>query len=99
MLECDTSWEVESLVALQAYPEEELPMLTDHFKSKPEVPPDTPDQFLYELSQIHMLYQRLAALLFQSSFSAVVEDVAARLNYIKTGCNFLQNRIQLGAEG
>ena len=90
---------MESLVALQAYPEEELPMLTDHFKSKPEVPPDTPDQFLYELSQIHMLYQRLAALLFQSSFSAVVEDVAARLNYIKTGCNFLQNRIQLGAEG
>ena len=98
LFECDTSWEVESLVALQGYkahPEEELPILADHVKSKPEVPLDTPDQFLYELSQIHMLDHRLACLLFQSSFSGVLEDVAARLDYIKTCCNFLRNSCQL----
>ena len=98
LFECDTSWEVESLVALQGYkahPEEELPMLMDHVKRKPEVPLDTPDQFLYELSQIHMLDHRLSCLLFQSSFSGILEDAAARLDYIKTCCNFLRNNCQL----
>merc|ERR1719348_2604727 len=42
-----------------------------------------------------MLDHRLSCLLFQSSFSGVVEDVAARLDYIKTCCNFLQNSTQL----
>ena len=91
LFECDTSWEVESLLALQGFKaqlEEELPMITDHVESERL---DTSDQFLYELSQIYMLDHRLACLLFQSSFSGVVEDAAARLDYIKTGCKFLQN--------
>ena len=98
LLKCDTSWEVETLVALQgfkAHPEEELPMLTDHVETKPDVPLDTPDQFLYELSQIHMLDHRLACLLFLSSFSGRLEDVASRLDYIKTCCNFLLSSSQL----
>ena len=99
LFECDTSWESESLLALQGYnahPEEELPMLLDHIKTKPEVPLDMPDQFLYNLSKIHMLDHRLTCLLFMSSFSGVLEDVATRLDSLS---KLLERRKQAEGSG
>ena len=98
LFECDTSCEMETLVQLQGFkasPEDELPALREHVKTKPELPLDTPDQFLYELSEVHMLDQRLACLLFQATFSGLCDDVATRLDYINTSCSFLLNNKKL----
>jgi len=98
LMECDTSWEIETLVALQGFkpnPEDELVMLRDHVSNKPEIPLDAPDQFLYEMSQIHMFDQRLSCILFQLTFSNLCEDVAVRMDYVKTCCNYLLRNQEL----
>ena len=71
-------------------------MLLDHIKTKPEVPLDMPDQFLYNLSKIHMLDHRLTCLLFMSSFSGVLEDVATRLDSLS---KLLERRKQAEGSG
>jgi len=98
LIECDTSWEKETLVQLQGFkpnPEDELVMLRDHVTNKPDVPLDGPDQFLYEMSQIHMFDQRLSCILFQLTFSNLCEDVAVKMDYIKTCCNYLLRNQEL----
>ena len=98
LFECDTSLEVETLIQLQslkASPEDELPLLQDHVRTKPDVPLDTPDQFLLELSRIHMLDERLSCLLFQSTFSTACEDISVRIDYVRSSSRFLMENKDL----
>lgn len=91
LYDCDTSLEVEALLQLQALKatEEELSLLEDHVKSKPDMPLDVPDQFLFEMSKLHMVDKRLECLVFQSNFSTLCGDISGRIDYVKVCCNFL----------
>ena len=91
VMECNNSLDLETLMALkefQASPEE-LALLRDHQESRPEVPLDLPDQFLWDLSQIHQVDARVSCLIFQSNFQGRCEEIAVRVNNLKSCCQFL----------
>ena len=60
-----------------------------HLESKPEVPLDMADQFLWDLSQIHQVDARVSCLIFQSNFQGRCEEIAGRVNNLKSCCQFL----------
>ena len=98
LLECDNSeMDAETLDQLQGYksPEDELAMLQDHVTKRPEEPLDGPDQFLYDMSKIHMLDNRMTCLMFQFTFSGLCEDISIKLQYMKTCCRFLTKNEEL----
>ena len=98
LVECDNSeMDAETLEQLLGYksPEDELSMLQDHVNNKPEEPLDGPDQFLYDMSKIHMLDHRMTCMLFQFTFSGLCEDISIKLEYMKTCCRFLSKNQDL----
>ena len=97
VMECNNSMDLETLKALkdfQASPEE-LMMLKDHLESKPEVSLDLPDQFLWDLSQIHEVDARVSCLIFQSNFQGRCEEIAVCVNNLKSCCQFLSTNPNL----
>jgi len=58
-------------------------------------PLDVPDQFLYDMSKIHMLDHRMTCMLFQFTFSGLCEDISIKLEYMKTCCRFLSKNQDL----
>ncbi|XP_071455083.1 protein cappuccino-like [Hetaerina americana] len=88
----DTS--VISLEALQQIYEvratsEELEKIRSHVESKPEVPLDKPEQFLYELAEIPNFADRIACFMFQSDFEDGICTIDSKLNNMKLTCEFL----------
>ena len=92
LLESSAFLELETLVALkgfQASPEDELMQLKYHLESKPEVPLDMADQFLWDLSQIHEVDARISCLIFQNNFQGRCEEIEVRINNLRSCCHFL----------
>ena len=91
VMNCSNSLDLETLMALkefQATPEELL-LLKDHLQSKPEVALDLPDQFLWDLGQIHEVDARISCLIFQANFQGRCEEILFRVNNLKSCCQFL----------
>ena len=60
-----------------------------HLESKPEVPLDMADQFLWDLSQIHEVDARISCLIFQNNFQGRCEEIEVRINNLRSCCHFL----------
>ncbi|XP_050346682.1 protein cappuccino isoform X2 [Nymphalis io] len=88
----DTS--VVSLEALQQIyelraTEEELFLIKEHMKNKPDVPLDKPEAFLYELSGIQNFAERISCFTFQAEFDDAVNTIMHKLDNLKHTCEFL----------
>ncbi|XP_049823318.1 formin-2-like isoform X3 [Aethina tumida] len=88
----DTS--IVSLEALQQIYEvransEELSMIKDHLATKPEIPLDKPEQFLYELSEISNFAERISCLMFQVEFEDSISTISHTLTNLRTACEYL----------
>ncbi|XP_018575430.1 protein cappuccino isoform X2 [Anoplophora glabripennis] len=94
----DTS--IISLEALQQIYEvransEELELIKSHLSSKPDVPLDKPEQFLYELSEISHFAERISCLMFQVEFDDSISTIGNTLTNIKATCEYLVNSVEL----
>ncbi|KAI5638817.1 formin-like domain-containing protein [Phthorimaea operculella] len=88
----DTS--VVSLEALQQIyelraTEEELAMIKEHLKTKPEIPLDRPEAFLHDLSGIPNFAERISCFMFQAEFEDAVSTTMHKLDNLKHTCEFL----------
>ncbi|XP_045447451.1 formin-2 [Melitaea cinxia] len=88
----DTS--VVSLEALQQIyelraSEEELFLIKEHIKNKPDIPLDKPEAFLYELSGIQNFAERISCFTFQAEFDDAVNTIMHKLDNLKHTCEFL----------
>ncbi|CAG9817334.1 unnamed protein product [Phaedon cochleariae] len=75
--------------------EEEFDLIKSHLASKPEVPLDKPEQFLYELSEISHFAERISCLMFQVEFDDSISTIGHTLTNIKSTCDFLINSAEL----
>ncbi|CAH2007546.1 unnamed protein product [Acanthoscelides obtectus] len=94
----DTS--IVSLEALQQIYEvratpDELEMIKAHLASKPDVPLDKPEQFLYELSQISNFAERISCLMFRVEFDDSINTIDHTLTNIKSTCDYLVKNPEL----
>merc|ERR1719431_2012339 len=90
--ECDSSWEVESLIQLQGYqasPDDELEQLKLHMNTTPEKSLDKPDQFLWDPHCLNNFDARMSCLVFRTTFGTMCEEVEIRLTNIKSCCSYL----------
>ena len=71
--------------------EDELAMFNAHVEANPDVPLDTPEQFLLDLSRISFFDGRLECFMFRARFNDLVDDVENRLNNINHVCEQLMN--------
>ncbi|XP_013179598.1 PREDICTED: formin-2 isoform X2 [Papilio xuthus] len=88
----DTS--VVSLEALQQIydlraTEEELMLIKDHLRNKPEIPLDKPESFLHDLSGIPNFAERISCFMFQTEFEDGVNTTMHKLDNLKHTCEFL----------
>jgi hypothetical protein len=92
---------------LQRATEEELSMIREHVSSKPDVPLDKPEQFLYELAEIPNFADRIACFMFQSEFDDGISSIESKLNNLKSTCQVtfalltdsLDNNVQIYSTG
>ncbi|KAF5269711.1 hypothetical protein FQA39_LY08634 [Lamprigera yunnana] len=94
----DTS--VVSLEALQQIYEaratpEELLQIRQHLESKPDIPLDKPEQFLYDLSEISNFAERISCFMFQIEFDDSMTNIENTLTNIKSICQFLTDNSSL----
>ena len=97
LLDCDTSWELDTLTQLVSFkpsPEEDLVMLQEHVKNS-DIPLDTPDQFLLDMSQIPNYDKRLDCLIFQKTFTSQCQEVSLKMDYIINCSKFLSENADL----
>ncbi|XP_026752070.2 formin-2-like isoform X2 [Galleria mellonella] len=88
----DTS--VVSLEALQQIYElrasdEELSLIKEHLKNKPDVPLDKPEAFLHDLSGIPNFAERISCFMFQAEFEDAISTTMHKLDNLKHTCEFL----------
>ena len=82
-------------------------MICEHVSSKPEVPLDKPEQFLYELAKIPNFAERIACFMFQSEFEDGISSIESKLNNLKSTCqvtislltNYWGNGIKIFSKG
>ncbi|XP_066252112.1 protein cappuccino-like isoform X1 [Euwallacea similis] len=94
----DTS--VVSLEALQQIYEvratpDELELINEHLKSRPDVPLDKPEQFLHDLSLIANFAERIACLSFQVEFEDAITTINHTLDNFQSTCEFLTKSPEL----
>lgn len=94
----DTS--IVSLEALQQIYEvratpEELRQIRAHLETKPEIPLDKPEQFLYELSEISNFAERVSCFMVQIEFEDSIVNIENTLTNISSTCDFLTNNESL----
>ncbi|XP_049867761.1 protein cappuccino-like isoform X2 [Pectinophora gossypiella] len=94
----DTS--VVSLEALQQIyelraSEEELSLIKEHLKTKPEIPLDKPEAFLHDLSGIPNFAERISCFMFQAEFEDAVSTTMHKLDNLKHTCEFLMTNESL----
>lgn len=64
-------------------------MIKDHLATKPEIPLDKPEQFLYELSEISNFAERISCLMFQVEFEDSISTISHTLTNLRTACEVL----------
>ncbi|KAJ8730887.1 hypothetical protein PYW08_002300 [Mythimna loreyi] len=69
--------------------DEELAMIKEHQKSKPEIPLDRPEAFLQDLSSIPNFAERISCFMFQAEFEDAVSTTMHKLDNLKHTCEFL----------
>ncbi|KAJ8967555.1 hypothetical protein NQ314_002871 [Rhamnusium bicolor] len=74
---------------------EELQLIKGHLESKPDIPLDRPEQFLYELDEISHFAERISCLMFQVEFDDSISTIGHTLTNIKTTCEYLMNSAEL----
>ncbi|KAI8422362.1 hypothetical protein MSG28_006223 [Choristoneura fumiferana] len=94
----DTS--VVSLEALQQIyemraSEEELSMIKEHLRSKPDVPLDKPEAFLHDLSGIPNFAERISCFMFQAEFEDAVSTTMHKLDNLKHTCESKRSNVTL----
>ncbi|KAB0794648.1 hypothetical protein PPYR_11487 [Photinus pyralis] len=94
----DTS--IVSLEALQQIYEvraipEELRQIREHLETKPDIPLDKPEQFLYELSEISNFAERVSCFMVQIEFEDSIVNIEHTLTNITSTCDFLTNNESL----
>ncbi|CAH0555466.1 unnamed protein product [Brassicogethes aeneus] len=89
-----------SLEALQQIYEvranaEELSQIKEHLATKPDIPLDKPEQFLYELSEISNFAERISCLMFQVEFEDSISTIGHTLTNLQTACQYLTTSPEL----
>ncbi|XP_045485384.1 formin-like protein 6 isoform X2 [Pieris rapae] len=74
---------------------EELEMIKEHLKNKPEIPLDKPEAFLHDLSGIPNFAERISCFMFQAEFEDAVNTTMHKLDNLKHTCEFLINNESL----
>lgn len=69
-------------------------MIHGHMTSKPNVPLDKPEQFLYELTKIPHFAERIVRFMFQADFDDSISSIESKLNNIKSTCQILKDWMQ-----
>nr|XP_021201256.2 formin-2 isoform X1 [Helicoverpa armigera] len=69
--------------------EEELALIKDHLKNKPEIPLDRPEAFLQDLSGIPNFAERISCFMFQAEFEDAASTTMHKLDNLKHTCEFL----------
>ncbi|CAH2076213.1 unnamed protein product, partial [Iphiclides podalirius] len=69
--------------------DEELMLIRDHLKAKPEIPLDKPEAFLHDLSGIPNFAERISCFMFQAEFEDAVNTTMHKLDNLKNTCEFL----------
>ena len=64
-------------------------LVEEHVKNKPEVPLDTADQFLWDLTKISCFDGRIRSQIFQLQFTSRCEEVEVRALNVESCCTFL----------
>ncbi|XP_076320412.1 uncharacterized protein LOC143230545 [Tachypleus tridentatus] len=65
---------------------EEIELIKNHVTTKPDIPLDKPEQFLYELAQIPVYADRVACIMFQATFAESIGSIENKLNNLKMTC-------------
>lgn len=82
------SWRlIKNCVFFQRATSEELECIKEHVSSKPSVPLDKPEQFLYDLSQISNFAERISCLMFEVEFDNAINSIGYNLTNMKTTCD------------
>ncbi|XP_076320749.1 uncharacterized protein LOC143230676 isoform X3 [Tachypleus tridentatus] len=68
---------------------EEIELIKNHVTTKPDIPLDKPEQFLYELAQIPVYADRVACIMFQATFAESIGSIENKLNNLKMTCTLL----------
>ncbi|XP_022247825.1 protein cappuccino-like [Limulus polyphemus] len=68
---------------------DEIEQIKNHVTTKPDIPLDKPEQFLYELAQIPVFADRVACIMFQATFVESIGSIENKLNNLKMTCTFL----------
>lgn len=71
---------------IQRATDEELSMIKEHLKSKPEIPLDRPEAFLQDLSGIPNFAERISCFMFQAEFEDAVSTTMHKLDNLKHTC-------------
>ncbi|XP_048524534.1 formin-2 isoform X2 [Dendroctonus ponderosae] len=74
---------------------EELALINEHLKTRPDVPLDKPEQFLHDLSQIANFAERIACLTFQVEFEDSITTISHTLDNFQSTCEFLTKSPEL----
>lgn len=78
-------------LVLQRATQEELELIKSHLATKPDVPLDRPEQFLYDLSEIPNFAERISCFMFQAEFEDSINTIEHTLTNIKTTCEVTNN--------
>ncbi|KAJ8721593.1 hypothetical protein PYW07_002368 [Mythimna separata] len=69
--------------------DEELALIKEHQRIKPEIPLDRPEAFLQDLSGIPNFAERISCFMFQAEFEDAVSTTMHKLDNLKHTCEFL----------
>ncbi|TRY63309.1 hypothetical protein TCAL_13592 [Tigriopus californicus] len=87
VIHCDVLVQISRIQASK----DELATFQAHVEACPEIPLDTSEQFLLDLSQISHFNKRLECVMFQNKFSDSLNDIENRLNNVNHVCDQLLN--------
>lgn len=87
VVHCDVLVQISRIQASK----EELATFQSHVEACPDIPLDTSEQFLLDLSQISHFNKRLECVMFQNKFSDSLNDIENRLNNVNHVCDQLLN--------
>lgn len=85
---------LQQIYEVRATPEE-LELINEHLKTRPDVPLDKPEQFLHDLSQIADFSKRIACLTFQVEFDDEITTIGHTLDNFQSICEFLTKSTEL----
>lgn len=66
-----------------------MELIKDHLSTKPEIPLDKPEQFLFDLSEISNFAERISCFMFEAEFDDSISTIEHTLTNIKTTCEVM----------